>query len=300
MTFNRTVGQEVAKRILGRLLSDRNVPTVMFVGPEGVGKATLAHEFVMAMADRYGLGRKVNALACQDVEFLSPVPPVPGKPRPDDFYDTRSTIGINRVRDVKRWVVKSPVAMPFKVVVIMNVENATPEAQNSMLKLLEEGWKRTLFLLITSNPHRVLPTILSRALKVRFSPLRYGDFVKVVGKEDPVLYEVSGHSPGVALRILSKVKDYVRVIKLWKDYVLGSKVATHELLNVLEDTGLIGLRLGYYALREMYRDGAVDHKRFKRIYDAIRDVEEGYRRHLPTPFLHLLAVWTPDYSTVDV
>ena len=299
MRFDRTVGQEVAKRVLGRLSEYGDLPTLMLVGPEGVGKATLAYEFVELLAEGKGLGQKVRSLTCQDLVFLSPVPPVPGKPRPDDFYDTRATIGINRIRSVKGEVVKPPVALDRRVVVIMNVENATVEAQNSMLKLLEEGWRRTLFLLIVSNPHRVLPTIRSRALKVRLSPLPYPDFVKVVGKEDPILYEASGHSPGVALRILSKVRDYRTVIKMWKEYALGSKVATHSLLEALDNGGILVLRLGYYALRELYRDGAITHRRFKRMYEAIRDTEEGYRRYLPSPFLHLLSVWTPEYSTVE-
>ena len=299
MRFERTVGQEVAKRVLKRLMGYGGIPTLMLVGPEGVGKATLAYEFVELLAETRGLREKVRSLTCQDLVFLSPVPPVPGGPRPDDFYDTRATIGINRIRSVKGEVVKPPVALDRKVVVIMNVENATAEAQNSMLKLLEEGWRRTLFILIVSNPHRVLPTIRSRALKVRLSPLSYPDFVKVVGKEDPVLYEASGHSPGVALRILSKVKDYPTVVRMWKEYALGSKVATHALLEALEDGGILVLRLGYYALREVYGDGAVDYRRFRRMYEAIRDTEEGYRRYLPTPFLHLLSVWTPEYSTVE-
>lgn len=298
--FERTVGQGVAKRVLSRFLEGAEVPTLMLIGPEGVGKATLAYEFLEALASRYGLAEKVRRLTCQDVLFVSPVPPVPGKPRPEDFYESRSTIGINRIREIKAEVVRPPIALNRKVVVIMNAENATLEAQNSMLKLLEEGWRRTLFILITSHPHRVLPTIRSRSLKVRFSPLSYGDFTKVVGEEDPVLYELSGHSPGVALRLLSHVRDYRRVINLWKEYALGSLTASQELLKKLNEGGPMLLRLGYYALRELHRDGAIDYRRFNRLYLAIRDTETGYRRYLPNPFLHLLAVWNPEYSTVEV
>ncbi|NPA80098.1 MAG: hypothetical protein GXO29_03495 [Thermotogae bacterium] len=296
MTFVRTVGQRHPKRILRKLLRDPKVPTVMFVGPEGVGKATLAHEFAEALAEESGFGEKVRNLTCQDVHILSPVPPIPRGPRPLEFYGSTATIGISAIRRIKAEVVKPPIVLPYKLVIVMNVENSTTEAQNSMLKLLEEGWRRTLFILISSNPHRVLPTIRSRSLIIRFSPLTREEFAEVVGVEEPILYEVSGHSAGVAKYLLmrmGRMEEIRRVINAWKEFVFGSKTATLTLLDAFQKYGIPIIRLGYYVLREMHGDGALSYERFRRLYEALYDAEEGYRRRLPEPFLHVLAAWNP-------
>ncbi|NPB04686.1 MAG: hypothetical protein GXO39_09820 [Thermotogae bacterium] len=300
MPFKRTVGQEIPKRILLKLLDSPKVPTLMFVGPEGVGKATLAYEMAEILARSVGKGSAVRSLACQDLYILSPLPPVPGKPRPQDFYSSTGSIGINDVRRLKRDVVKPPMVLPYKVVVIMNVENATVEAQNSMLKLLEEGWRRTLFILISSNPNRVLPTIRSRSLHIKFSPLTYEEFREVVGKDDPQLYEMAGHSPGVALNLLSTLGDIRRIYELWRDTLLGSRTALQLLLEAFNNYGLPVLRVGYYVLRILYAQGSISYVRFRGIYKAMGDVELGYRRHLPAPFLHLLPLWSPPPMSVDV
>ncbi len=299
MNFRRTVGQEIPKRVLARTVKDGAIRTLAFVGPEGVGKATLALEFAYNIAEVYGVGRDVLNLTCPDFHVISPVPPERGKPRPLTFYESRATIGIGDVRRLKLEAVKPPVVLPYRIVLVMNAESATVQAQNAMLKLLEEGGRRTLFVLVVSYPFKVLPTVLSRAAKIRFSPLGFEDFAEVVGVEDRTLYEVSGHSPGIALILKGKVKDLEGVVRMWKEVFMGSRTATTSLLKEMEGAGQVVLRVGYYALREALREGLITYEDFKRWHTSLGRVEEGYRRHLPEETLRLLSVWNPKLMHVD-
>ncbi len=71
-------------------------------------------------------------------------------------------IGINDIRILKKEVMTSPYTENRRVVLLNQIHQATPQAQNAMLKMLEEPPSRTQFILITNYPHQLLPTIRSR------------------------------------------------------------------------------------------------------------------------------------------
>jgi len=70
-----------------------------------------------------------------------------------EFYSIRATI---------KWATQRPVKENFRIVIIENFERAGIEAQNAVLKIVEEPPTRAMFIFTTKNPHRLLPTILSR------------------------------------------------------------------------------------------------------------------------------------------
>ncbi len=83
--------------------------------------------------------------------------------------EEKSSIGIEQIKFFITWVNKKPFSYPVKVGVILSAEKMTTQAQNALLKTLEEPAENTQIVLICENPGRLLPTILSRVVKTTLS-----------------------------------------------------------------------------------------------------------------------------------
>jgi len=213
MTFRRLVGQERARRVLSQLARTREIPgTLMFEGPPGVGKALALWEWVQGLfctGDPPPCGQcracqAVQRLRHPDFVLLTPesLERMPGDTslRPFPYNPSGNRISVEAVREIR--TMQGPVSAPLRVVGILNAEEMTVEAQNALLKTLEEPPSRTVFVMVTSLPERVLPTLRSRAFSVRFSSLSREAFDQVAktlnlpGRE--TLFRASGGSPGLA------------------------------------------------------------------------------------------------------
>ncbi len=121
---------------------------------------------------------------------------------------------IDSVRDLRKKM--SFQSDRVQVVIIPEADKMSPSVANSLLKTLEETPVRTFFLMTTSNPSRILPTILSRALKVRVPSLSVKDFVKVAGdfgsyeaSQLENLYHFSEGAPGFCLSLSGEVLERI-------------------------------------------------------------------------------------------
>jgi len=305
LRFRRTVGQEVAKGILSKLLNTNS--TLMFYGPPGVGKATLALEFAQSLVcsseekpcgECYGC-KAFGNLSSPDLIILSDITPQPNKPRPDEFYNLEGdlTIRISRVREVRAELQKTPFEFKRRVVIIMNIENANVESQNALLKVLEEGFKDTVFILISSKPTFVLPTITSRAIKIRFSPLSPSDFSKVLGYYDKTLYGISEGSPGIAKSLVQMGEDLWRSLEIWERVIFGDISVLGEGLNMFRNWKGLFLKIGYFKARENYLYSN-DLSTFKRFLFSLRDVEIGFKRNTQEDLLYLSSLWNYPFSVI--
>lgn len=93
---------------------------------------------------------------------------------PDIVYITtedKKSIGVDKVREMSKDVYIKPFSAERKVYIIEDGMALTDEAQNAMLKILEEPPEYAVFIIIISSSARLLPTVLSRCTKVRFTPL---------------------------------------------------------------------------------------------------------------------------------
>ena len=229
MTFRRLVGQERARRVLSRLARTRQIPaTLMFEGPPGVGKALALWEWVQGLFCTGNEPPCGQCRACQAVQNLrhpdfvvltpEPLERLPGDTslRPFPYNPSGNRISVEAVRETR--TAQGPVSAPLRVVGILNAEEMTLEAQNAFLKTLEEPPSRTVFVMVTSRPEMVLPTLRSRAFPVRFSFLSREAFVQVArtlnlpGRE--ALFRASGGSPGLAreLDALGILQDRERIL----------------------------------------------------------------------------------------
>lgn len=186
--FDRILGQRPAVETLVRALrSGRVHHAYRFEGPEGVGKEmaafALAQALVCERGDSLGCGQCGScrrAVKIQDEEPRVPQHPdvlVVGRgvyPPSAIGTQSRETVAIG-VEQVRR-VVLSRIGFPphegrALVVVVRAAHELSAQAANALLKTLEEPPERVHFVLITSQPNRLLGTIRSRTLAVRFGPL---------------------------------------------------------------------------------------------------------------------------------
>lgn len=220
--LGRVLGHEREKEIMRRTL-ERNdwAPFYIFEGPRGVGKATFALEVVRAYncaAERRPCGecancKRIGKLSYPDFWVIYPSAlesyrdnVLEGRIRPPDF-DYSQTIKIESIRAIREELSRSPYESNRRFILILNGENMTDEAQNAMLKILEEAPNNTTFIMISSYPEKILPTIKSRARRYRFGPLRFEDFQKFdFGREvnPELLFKLSNGSIGVAIELLER------------------------------------------------------------------------------------------------
>ena len=85
-----------------------------------------------------------------------------GKSIDNFFIDTKENIGIDTVRDIKKFLQNKPYENTHKIIFINSSHLLTPQAQNSLLKTLEEPPDNSLIFLITTNIDKLLPTVISR------------------------------------------------------------------------------------------------------------------------------------------
>ena len=159
--FADIVGQDLALAILRRALVTEAAHAYLFAGPLGVGKSEAAVEFAAGLicADG-GCGdcdacRRVRDGIHPDVETVAP---------------EGTNILIDQVRAVNEDVVLRPFEATVRVYIVLAAETMNKEAANAVLKTLEEPPPHAHFILVSSYPEQLLPTIVSRCQRVPFGP----------------------------------------------------------------------------------------------------------------------------------
>ncbi|EGK88150.1 DNA polymerase III subunit gamma/tau [Microcoleus vaginatus] len=164
-TFAELVGQEaIAQTLTSAILQERIAPAYLFTGPRGTGKTSSARIFAKSLncistdAPTPTPCGKCNV--CQEIARGSTLDVIE--------IDAASNTGVDNIRDLIERAQFSPVQCRYKVYVIDEVHMLSTQAFNALLKTLEEPPDRVVFVLATTDPQRVLPTIISRCQKFDF------------------------------------------------------------------------------------------------------------------------------------
>ena len=182
MPFRDLVGHHRIASLLARAIGREALPpSLLFGGPDGVGKRTAALGTAQALnclAPIRGTALDVDACgqcaACRRIERGMHPDVVTVKPG-----DTGS-IKIEAVRDVIESANYRPFEGRRRVVVVDEADALGVPAQNALLKTLEEPRPASVFILVTAQPDRLLPTVRSRCAHIRFGRLTVDDLVKVL------------------------------------------------------------------------------------------------------------------------
>src|ERR1700735_3965219 len=155
--FADVVGQEhVTDTLSNAIAQNRIAHAYLFVGPRGTGKTTIARIFAKCL----------NCTGGPKVDFPDDDPKAneitEGRSMDVLEIDGASNRGIEEVRELRETVKYSPASSKFKIYIIDEVHMLTKEAFNALLKTLEEPPAHVKFMFATTEPEKVLPTILSR------------------------------------------------------------------------------------------------------------------------------------------
>lgn len=211
----KIIGNEDVILRLKKISKLSNIPPLLFYGQKGIGKASTALYFC-TLSNPREQEEKILKLIHPDVLIITNGELKPYGPRPDNFDDSKF-ISIEKIRFLKSELIKPPVYAKRRFVIIMDADMLTIEAQNSLLKILEEHENRTTFILITSNYLKILPTIISRTIKIPFKSLSFEEFSKYEysWKTDiELIYNISEGSIGIAKQLNEyPIETWINFIK---------------------------------------------------------------------------------------
>lgn len=162
LTFEEVAGQtQIVQTLKNALKENKIAHAYLFAGPRGTGKTTMARLLAKALNCQSGFGHQCNK--CESCLAINE------GTHPDVIeIDAASNRGIDDIRDLISKIKYSPVLGKYKVYIIDEVHMMTTEAFNALLKTLEEPPANVVFILATTEPYKLMPTILSRVQRYDF------------------------------------------------------------------------------------------------------------------------------------
>lgn len=274
-TFAEVVGQKsIVQTLKNAIAEDKIAHAYLFCGPRGTGKTTMARLFAKALDCLEGLGEQ--CLTCQSCKAIA------SGEHPDVVeIDAASNSSVDSVRQLIDNVSYQPILSRYKVYIIDEVHNMSTPAFNALLKTLEEPPSFVIFILCTTDPQKIIPTILSRVQRFNFSKVSKEDLIfnlKRVLKAEKIDYEeealesIAALSDGGvrdSLSLLDQLVSYCDGKILSKDvdelFGLLSRKDELSLLSLIEkkDTARV-LKL----IREKYHSGM----NVLRLHDELIDI----------------------------
>ena len=260
-TFDEVAGQQhIVRTIKNALKTGKIAHAYLFAGPRGTGKTTMAKLLAKALNCEHGIGCQCNE--CKNCVAINE------GTHPDVLeIDAASNNGVDEIRDLIDKVKYGTILGRYKVYIIDEVHMMTPGAFNALLKTLEEPPEHVIFILATTEPHKILPTILSRCQRYDFSKVADNDIkgriATVLNKEEIQYNEeainliVSLADGGMrdALSILDQVLAYsgnhLDVDDILDMFALESTEEKIELLNSIISGNVVDVlnRLNDYVSR---------------------------------------------------
>jgi hypothetical protein len=233
------IGGEIAKKLLGSSLThDKLVHNYLLEGPLGVGKFA----FGVAFAGSLACTKSTTGFACgvcDDCKLF-----YHGR-HPDVLIMSREQeLSVDEARRIREIISLSPLRLDRRIILLDGIDKLKDSAGNTLLKMLEEAPGGAVFILTTHRPDRLLPTILSRSLRVPFRlvpkekmPHLLEKVLGVSRAKAEIASDLSGGRPGWAIRLLlhpqlKELYDYGKIL-------VGEEIIKRPLGRIFQKETLI-------------------------------------------------------------
>ena len=278
-TFEEVAGQKHIIRTLRNALANNKIAhAYLFCGPRGTGKTTMAKLFAKALNCEEGIGHQCNKCSnCVEITEGS---------HPDVIeIDAASNNGVEQVRDLIDKVNYLPIKGKYKVYIIDEVHMMTDNAFNALLKTLEEPPAHVIFILATTEPHNIIPTILSRCQRYDFTKVSDADIedrmITVLEKEG-VQYDkaavraITSLADGGmrdALSILDQILAYSNnTLSVQDVYSIFGLISSKEKVALLQDINNGDVSASLEKIKN-FSEGGIDIARLTQdILEILKDV----------------------------
>lgn len=222
-TFGQLVGQQVVARTLRQAVEqDKISHAYLFSGPRGTGKTSVAKIFAKAM----NCPNQVNGEPCNDCYICESI--TNGSLEDVIEIDAASNNGVDEIRDIRDKSTYAPSLAKHKVYIIDEVHMLSTGAFNALLKTLEEPTENVVFILATTELHKIPATILSRVQRFEFKSIKLPDIVhhlESILATEGIAYEAD------AVQIISRraeggMRDALSILDQALSLTAGSELTT--------------------------------------------------------------------------
>lgn len=222
-TFGQLVGQQVVARTLRQAVEqDKISHAYLFSGPRGTGKTSVAKIFAKAM----NCPNQVNGEPCNECYICEAI--TNGSLEDVIEIDAASNNGVDEIRDIRDKSTYAPSLAKHKVYIIDEVHMLSTGAFNALLKTLEEPTENVVFILATTELHKIPATILSRVQRFEFKSIKLPDIVhhleSILAKEG-ISYEADAVQI-IARRAEGGMRDALSILDQALSLTAGSELTT--------------------------------------------------------------------------
>ena len=215
--FDNILGNDKNKKILENAIKTNKIShSYIFSGIDGIGKKMIAQQFAKAILCLENPKPCNKCKSCIEIETNN---------NPDHFLieSDNEKIKIEQIREMQKKIAEKPIISNKKVYIINNADTMTTEAQNCLLKTLEEPPEYIIIILIASNENNLLSTIKSRCTRMYFEQLSNEEIKTYIVNnypEDEInedILEIYQGSIGKVVKLRNKKELYEKVEKIIKN-----------------------------------------------------------------------------------